>query len=196
MKKSLRTIGWVCIAMAVVSFASCGTVSKVDEENVALSEEFEDAPEWVLGDAEMENGLSAVGAARIGKAGIQFARTEAMAHGRSELAQQLSVKVKTLVNNFAQQVGVGDGQTLDTFSEQVSKQVTDETISGSRKKDIWISPSSDLYILMVIDPEMVKTSVKNRIITSFRDDEARWQRFQAANGNEKLEAEIEKTFGR
>ncbi len=186
------------MALIVIFFAwgiALMGCSKPQVANEILSEEFEDAPKWVLGEQAEGGALTAVGSARIGKGGMQFARTEAMAHARSELARQLAVKVKGLVNNFSQQVGVGEGQTLDLFSEQVSKQVTNETISGSKQKELWISPASDLYVLVFIDPEMVKASVKNRIITSYQGDEIRWQKFQAENGSEALEKEIEKTFG-
>ncbi|MFZ5569968.1 MAG: LPP20 family lipoprotein [Thermodesulfobacteriota bacterium] len=170
--------------------------SKAQVANEALSEEFEDAPDWVLGEQSSEAGaLTAVGSAKVGKGGVQFARTEAMAHARTELSQQLAVKVKALVSNFSQQVGMGEGQSLDMFTEQISKQVTNETISGSKQKELWISPASDLYVLVCIDPEMVKASVKNRIITSFKGDEIRWQKFQAQNGSDALDKEIEKTFG-
>ena len=69
---------------------------------------------WVHAQVDAET-FSAVGSAHIGKGGIQFARTEALANARSELARQVSVKVRGLVNTFAQQTGIGDDQTLDAF---------------------------------------------------------------------------------
>ena len=167
-------------------------VKKVDNE--ALEEEFKHAPAWVLNGYE-EGSISAVGSAVIGKSGMQFAKTEALAQGRSELARQTSIKVKTLVNNFVQQTGLGDDQLVDRFSKQMTKQITNETLSGSRQKDMWISPSSELYILVVMDPTAVKESVKKQLTTSYKNDEARWQEFKAKNGEAELDREIEKTFG-
>jgi len=191
MKKvfSLTIIFLLCCIVAV----GCSKkASKID--NKALSDEFKNAPEWVL-DGTKEGFFSSVGSATIGKSGIQFARTEAMAQGRSELARQISLKVKDLVNNFTQQIGPGTDYTVDKLSKQISKQVTNETLNGSKQKDLWISPSSDLYVLMVIDPDIIKRSVRNHVMSSYRNDDAKWQQFQANNGSEELDKEIEKTFG-
>jgi len=139
--------------------------------------------------------LSAVGSAKIGKGGIQFARTEAVAQARDELSRRLSVKVKALVNNFMQQTGMGDDQLVDNFSKQVSKQVTGETLSGSWQKDTWISPSSEFFALVVLEAASVKESVKKQIVSSYQKDEAKWNEFKAANANQELDKEIEKVFG-
>lgn len=189
----------VCMMTILVAFmltsigCSRGIKDKVDNEE--LQKEYENAPEWVLSNSD-EDLFSAVGAARIGKGGMQFARTEAMGYGRTELARQIAVKVKSLVNNFTQQTGLGDDQTLDAFSRQVSKMVTDETLSGSRQKDIWISPSSEVYVLMVLDEKAVEASVRRQVLHSYQQDSAKWQEFQAKNANEALDKELEATFGK
>jgi hypothetical protein len=163
-------------------------------QNEQWKNEFANAPRWVL-NPEVESGLASVGSAKIGKAGIQFARTEALANARDELARMISVKVKNMVKNFTQQIGVGDEQTVDKVSAQVSKQVTYQVLNGSRQKDMWISPSGELYVLVVLDPESVKDVVKQETISSFKNDRALWQQFQAKKAYEELEKEIEKEFG-
>jgi hypothetical protein len=191
MKRTLLTLTAVSLVL-MLALAGCGkNVKRIDNER--LEEEYEHAPDWVLAeyDAKM---LSAVGSAHIGKGGIQFARTEALSNARGELARQVSVKVRGLVNTFAQQTGIGDDQTLDAFSKQVSKLVTDETLAGSREKDTWISPSSDIYVLAVLEPAAVQESVRRQVLSGYQQDSARWQEFKARNGNAELDAEIEKAF--
>ncbi len=191
MKRTLLILTLVSLVL-MLALAGCGRkVKKID--NALLEEEFEHAPDWVLTEYKGEE-FSAVGSARIGKGGIQFARTEAIANARSELARQVLVKVRGLVNTFAQHTGIGDDQTLDAFSKQVSKLVTDETLSGSREKDMWISPSSDLYVLAVLGKTEVKESVRRQVISGYQQDSARWQEFKAKNGNEELDEEIIKAF--
>lgn len=192
MKPMLLTLTVVSLAL-MLALAGCGSkVKKIDNER--LEQEYEHAPDWVLAEYAQET-FSAVGSARIGKGGIQFARTEALANARSELARQVSVKVKGLINTFAQQTGIGDDQNLDAFSKQVSKLVTNESLSGSREKDIWISPSEDIYVLAILEPAAVKKSVRRQVISGYQQDSARWQQFEANNGNDELDAEIEKVFG-
>ena len=191
MKRTLLTLTAVSLVL-MLALAGCGkNVKRIDNER--LEEEYEHAPDWVLAeyDAKM---LSAVGSAHIGKGGIQFARTEALSNARGELARQVSVKVRGLVNTFAQQTGIGDDQTLDAFSKQVSKLVTDETLAGSREKDTWISPSSDIYVLAVLEPAAVQESVRRQVLSGYQQDSARWQEFKARNGNAELDAEIAKAF--
>ena len=181
-------------------FVSCGEKKPAKPEqpakvqNQQWANEFANAPRWVL-NPEMEGGLAAVGSAKIGKAGIQFARTEALANARDELARQLQVKVKNMVKNFTQQIGVGDEQTVDKVSVQVSKQVTSTVLQGSKQKDMWISPSGELYVLVVLDPAAVKQAVKESTLSSLKNERALWQKFQAKKAYEELDKEIEKEFG-
>lgn len=192
MRTSLKIV--LSLMLCWTLAAGCSqTAKKIDNE--ALRDEFENAPEWVL-TGNLKEAISAVGSARIGKGGLQFARTEALAKGRDELARQVSVKVETLVNNFAQQTGIGNDQMLDAFSKQVSRQITDETLAGSRQQDIWISPSADVYVLVVMDEEQIKSAVKREMISSYQQNEARWQEFKARNGAEELDRELERAFGR
>ena len=190
-----QRLAWIlALALCGMLAAGCSPVAK-KIDNEALKEEFKNAPEWVL-TGHLKETTSAVGSAKIGKGGLQFARTEALATGRDELARQVSVKVETLVNNFAQQTGIGDDQMLDAFSKQVSRQITDETLAGSRQQDIWISPSADVYVLVVMDNEQIKTAVRRQMVSSYRQDDARWQEFKAKNGVEELDRELERAFGR
>jgi len=182
------------LAVGGLLVTGCGKkVKKIDNE--VLEEEFKHAPDWVLGNY-AKGSISAVGSAIIGKSGMQFAKTEALALGRNELARQTSIKVKALVNNFVQQTGLGDEQLVDRFSKQMTKQITNVTLSGSRQKDMWISPSKELYVLVVMDPAAVKDTVKKELTTSYKNDQARWQEFKAKNGEAELDREIEKTFGK
>ena len=191
MKRTLLILTLISMAL-MLALAGCGKkVKKIDNEQ--FEEEYEHAPDWVLAQTNGQK-FSAVGSARIGKGGIQFARTEALANARSELARQVSVKVRGLVNTFAQQTGIGDDQTLDAFSKQVSKLVTDETLSGSREKDTWISPSEDFYVLAVLEKAEVKDSVRRQVISGYQQDSAQWQEFKARNGTRNWNAEIEKVF--
>lgn len=192
MNVTMRVLAACCLVVGVMS-AGCGKqVKQVDNET--LEKEFEHAPAWVL-DGYQTGEISGVGSARIGKGGIQFARTEALAKARDELARQVSVKVQSLVNNFVQQAGLGSDQMADAFSKQVTRQVTNATLAGSKQRDTWISPSSEFYALVVMDAAEVKDTIKQEVVSRFQQDAARWQEYQAKNAEADLDQEIEKTFG-
>jgi len=183
----------VVLILSFVIFGGCASnPSKVEEPT--LKDEFANAPKWVL-NTSAEGVLSAVGSAKMSKAGMQFTRTKAMANGRDELARIMSVKVKNLVKNFTQTTGISDDETVDTVSSQVSKQVANQTLAGSRQKDLWISPSGELFVLVVLDPATVAEAIKESIKTGYKNEKALWQQFQAKKAFEELDEEIEKEFG-
>ncbi|MBA3011860.1 MAG: LPP20 family lipoprotein [Proteobacteria bacterium] len=181
------------IFLVVACCLSTIACSNKHMDNPMLEKEYKKAPEWVL--IGHEPGVfSAVGSAKIGKSGMQFAKTEALAQGRNELARQLSVKVESLVNNFVVQAGLEDDQMVDRLGKQVSRQVSHETLSGSCQRDVWISPGSELYVLVFMETAAVKQSVRNQVISSYKSQEASWQAFTARNAGEELDREIEKAF--
>ncbi|MFQ5561334.1 MAG: LPP20 family lipoprotein [Nitrospinota bacterium] len=188
-----RFLLYTClVGFTVGFFGGCSSkTAQVDSDT--LKGEFKNAPNWVLS-SDMEGGLSAVGSAKIGNAGMAFAKTEAMTLGRDEISRQMNVKVKSLVKNFTQVTGIGDDEVVDKVSSQVSKQVVKQVLSGSKQKNLWISPSNELYVLVVVDPSIIKETIKNSVATSYKNDEALWQQFQAKKAHEDLDKEIEKEF--
>ncbi len=190
MKRSILFLA--CLAISSILIVGCKSTPKV--ESPELAGEYANAPSWVL-DPTMEGGLSALGISRVGKAGMQFARTEAIANGRDELARIISVKVKNLIKNFTETTGIGDEETVDKVSSQVSKQVASQTLNGSRSTNMWVSPKNNLHILVVLDPSSVADVVKENVETSYKNERALWQKFQAKKAHEELDKEIEKEFG-
>lgn len=155
-----------------------------------VKNEFTDAPKWVLNASE-EQGLSASGSALVGKAGMQFAITEAEANARVQMARQIEVKVSALLKTFTQQTGVSDGQTVDKVISDVSKQLTQQDVVGSKRKDMWISPSGELWVLIVITPETIN-AVKTTVASSFGKADARYQQEQAEKAQAELNNELDK----
>ena len=82
----------VMLAVVFVSLmlflAGCGDKKPAPLANPC----FNGAPAWVI-DPTMEGGLTGLGSAKIGAAGMNFARTEAMAVARDEIARSINVKV-------------------------------------------------------------------------------------------------------
>ncbi len=209
MKKSLVLPG--ILAVSVLSF-SCSSKketvsmnlqnsyqdsykSSVDEGS-KYSKELAKAPRWVL-DPSSVSKFAAVGSAKIGAAGFNFARTEALANARDELARQIQLKVKNFVRTSVETTGVGDSETVDRVVGTASKQVTRQVLIGSRQKAMWISPNDELFVLVELDEKYVKDLgkyLKEAIITSYKNDRALWQKFQSKKLMEELEEEIKKEF--
>ncbi len=190
MKKSL-----LLALVAMVAFVGCAKkpetiISEEQLQNVCLT----DAPQWVI-DGGVEGGVNAVGAARIGQAGLNFARTEALANGRDEMARIVGVKVNNMFKSFTQTTGIGDDETVDKLAANVSKQVASQTLTGSRQSATWISSCNELYVLVGIDPTLAVDAVEANALNSYRSDSALWQQFLAEKAQDELEMAVDKEFG-
>ncbi|MGA1868460.1 MAG: LPP20 family lipoprotein [bacterium] len=191
----MKKIAWcTIILMLFITVSGCGRKKGTKIQDKDLANEFANAPQWVLG-ASADQGLAAVGSSQKSKAGVQHTRTMALANARDELARMMNVKVKNMVKNFTENTGIGDDETVDKVSTNVSKQVASQVITGSRQKDVWISPSGEIYVLVTLDSEMAAQAVKNSMMTSYKNEKSLWQKFQAQKAQEELDEEIEKEFG-
>jgi hypothetical protein len=151
------------------------------------------APGWIC-DTPVEGvEVSAVGMFRKTKAGAQFQKTQATAAGRNMLAAQMKVHVKQLVKNYSEVTGVGDEETVDTVSSDVSKQVTAATLYGSKVYKTRVNPETGaLYVLVGLDPNQAATQATEALKTSYKNKKAQWQKFLAGKAHDELDKEFEK----
>lgn len=160
---------------------------------------FANAPHWVANPT-VEGGLSAVGSAMPTGAGTSFQRTRALAQARDELARQMSVEVSNLFKDFTQVTGLFESETVDTVASNVSRQVAQATLAGSRQVDIWQAPDGELYVLVVMDTDSIRDAareaVKAAASTSLGNDEALYQQFLGERAQAELDAQLEKRFPR
>lgn len=181
----------ISVSTAVIlGISGCSSKTPIAQSPKDIQNELSNAPKWVL-TQDTEKGISSSGSAKIGNAGMQFAITEAEANARDMMARQIQVKVATMVKNFTQQTGVGDGQTVDKVVSSVSKQVTQQELVGVQRKDMWISPSGELWVLMSMSDQSV-SAVKNAVKSSFNNDNALHQQLQAKQAQDELDKEVEK----
>jgi ribosomal protein S20 len=185
MKKSLSII--LVIVSCVFFISGCQSGGK----------DKSDFPNWI--DNPPEGGISAVGSAVIGAAGKDIAKTEATSNARDEMARSMNVRVKNMIKNFTETTGVGDDQTVDKVFTNVSKQIAKIDLTGSQIKEVYVDrKTNEIFVLVALNPEAVTNAVqamKTAAVTSFKNEQALWQKFQAKKGHEELEKEIEKEFG-
>lgn len=183
------------IFIVVAAFAIAGCTPKGSGITASkMNKCFDGAPAWVLNGG-AEGGLSAVGSAQVGNAGISFAKTEALANGRDEIARILELKVSNMVKNFTQTTGVGNSQTVDKVSSTVSRQLASQTITSSKLKSQWLSSEcNELFVLVVADAPGIKKDIKDQITSSYRNEEAIWQQIQAKDALKEMDREIDKVM--
>lgn len=184
--KSLLILG-----MASVVFSGCSTKQATSEE-IYISQELEDAPQWVM-KPKVEGYISEMGSAtRNAGDDFNFQREEAISEARSNMVKQIEIKVNTMFQSFKETTGSGEDSTFDNSSKTVSKQIATGVLKGTIVKETWMSKSGTLYVLMVIDTSSIENAMGKAIKSSFNNDNALHQKFLASKAQGELTEELEK----
>jgi hypothetical protein len=165
--KNGRILAAVLVSSALVACSGPKHEVKVTAANAAIVSEFDGAPDWVQKGCMTKFGsrkdiLCGVGGA-AGTRNIPLARDAAVARGRTELARSLQVMVQSMLKDYqATTTGgeaFGEAANDEQHIENVSRQITDISLSGTRLEDTWISKNGTLYALVIIDIEAFKGAV-------------------------------------
>lgn len=184
----------IALATASVLMAGCSSNDKKSAEPVA-SCVFADgsnqaAPDWVCGAPVDGIDLAAVGYADKSAAGPNFMKQMAATAARVELAQTMRVEVQNMIKQYAETTGTGDDETVDRVNSSVTKQITKETLVGSKIFRQMPTPSGGMVVLVGLDADTVNQLAEQAIKTSMNNERALWQKFQAQKSFDELAAEI------
>lgn len=193
-KPMIKTAVLTCFSALVL--VGCGSKEVVPPELVVLEQPCEftpgvRAPEWYC-NPDVEGMIAAVGEARPNPArDNNLQRTMAMASARDALAQQLEVKVQGMLTNWARTTGADDAQTYEANFENVSRQVTQQTLSGSRQINRWVAPDGTLVLHVGMSEQ---SQLRDSLLTSLRNEQALWQQFQSQQSLQELDRQINNAF--
>lgn len=188
MKNTIRLASGLAIAMLLTA---CG------EDSVKTAEPcvFPDAPEaaapgWVCDEPVEGIVVSAVGAANKSDAGQSFMKNMAATDARVQLAQRMKVQVQNMVKQYVETTGAASTETVDKVNTSVTKQITDQTLVGTKIFKTRTSPNGTLYVLLGMDGGATAAAAENALRTSMNNDQALWQQFKAQKGQDELAAAI------
>jgi len=192
MKKRAKKFLFVAMATLIVTGCSDKEAQPKKQENLPTFECKQEnvlAPRWTC-IPEVEGYYAGVGVAEKSAAGIAHMRRVAMMNGRSDLAQQIQSQVKDKIEGFTRATGNGSDETVDKVSTAVTKQLAKVTLKGSKAVDMWQAPSGAIYMLVTIPEGNINSEVKKVVKSSFKNDNALWQQFQAKQALDKLDQEF------
>jgi len=149
-----------------------------------------DAPGWVCDQPVEGVEVSAVGVAEKTAAGHSFMKNMAATDARVQLAQSMKVHVQNMVKQYAETTGAADTETVDKVNTSVTKQITDESLVGTKIFKTRTSPNGALYVLLGMDATMAAQATENALKTSMGNDKALWQQFKAQKAQDELAADI------
>ena len=191
MKMNTGLLGVSVLAMSML-LAACG--SDDVKEDVADCV-FPDAPSaaapgWICDEPVEGVEVSAVGVAEKSAAGHSFMKNMAATDARVQLAQSMKVHVQNMVKQYAETTGAADSETVDKVNTSVTKQITDESLVGTKIFKTRTSPNGALYVLLGMDASIAAAATENALKTSMNNDRALWQQFKAQKGQDELAASI------
>jgi hypothetical protein len=184
---------WLLVAAMAASLAACGTAKK--EEKVVeckFDNSSTPAPGWICDEPVAGIAVSAVGRAEKTAAGVAFQRQMAATDARVQLAQAMRVQVQNMIKQYVETTGAADSETVDRVNTSVSKQITNEMLTGTKILRSIQGPDGTIYMLVGLDPEAAQKLAETAIKTSMNNERAAWQQFRAKKGQEELAEEIAK----
>ena len=191
----LVRIGTMATALSMAMFlTACGSDEvKLDFADCVFPDApSEEAPGWICDQPVEGVEVSAVGVAEKSAAGHSFMKNMAATDARVQLAQAMKVHVQNMVKQYAETTGAADSETVDKVNTSVTKQITDETLVGTKIFKTRTSPNGALYVLLGMDASVVEKATENALKTSMNNDKALWQQFKAKKGQDELAEEIAK----
>lgn len=188
---NIRLLFAAAAAVALIGCASTPTPAPV-ASCVFADGSGQAAPEWVCGAPVDGIDLTAVGYADRSGAGPNFMRQMAATAARVELAQTMRVEVENMVKQYAETTGVADSETVDLVNTSVTRQVTNETLVGSKIIRQMPTPSGGMVVLVGLDADTVNQLAEQALKTSMNNERALWQKFQAEKSFDELASEIAK----
>lgn len=173
---------------AIALVVACG--SNPDKPNPVT----ETIPDWVLNPV-IEDGL--VSTECVNWSGnMNIDKAQAVASARAEITKQIDVKVKAMDKTYARKTETSDKLVTSNVFESVSKQLAQQSLSGSRaeKVDIVkIAGKQQLCAMVTLKPAVTKMLFKDIIKSSgvqvsAQDESILFEEFKAHKAQQELEA--------
>ena len=183
----------------ILTFVVSGLLSacsSTKDENASQSSV--NIPEWVLNPV-VENGIAAADCIKY-SGNISIDQKMAVANARLALAQQIETRIEGLDKTFANRTDVNDQTSIGSTFSSVSKQLTKQTLNGSRviKADVVDIAGKDYFCaLTTLSPQLTKTLFKDLISETKKninpqDEQFLYQEFKAFKAEQDLEKEIKR----
>ncbi len=111
---------------------------------------------------------------------------------RVQLAQNMKVQMQNMIKQYVETTGAASKETVDLVNTSVTKQITDQTLQGTKILKSISGPDGTLYVLVGLDTAGAQQLTEAAIKTSMNNDQAAWQQFRAQKGQDELAADIAK----
>lgn len=187
----MKTQKLIIITAITTLLVACGSTAEKAPESLTVN-----IPAWVLNPV-IEDGIAATDCVKF-SGNLSLDQKMATANGRLSLAQQIETRVEGLEKTYASRTDANDEMTTGSTFTSVSKQLTKQTLTGSRaiKSDIVeIAGKQHFCVLTTLSPSATKELFDAIVKDSKRsinpqDEKFLYQEFKAHKAEQDLEKEI------
>ena len=181
--KRLVQIGILLTLVAALAMTGCASK---DAEETEGPPQRRDLPDFFLNPPTPADQYVGLGMAKLQDDNLS--RTTALARARADIASQVSVRVESMLTDYAQDSGAdGNSQTL-TFVERVSKEVTQLELNGAITQQQYPAEDGTWYA-MVYFPKAALLEEVGQVFA--RNEDAAFAEFKAQQALERLDANLE-----
>jgi hypothetical protein len=193
----MKTTSILIIILTCIVATGCGSTDTKAPESAKTNSSIS-LPQWVQNPV-IENGIAETACVKY-SGNMSIDQKMVNASARLKLSQQIETRVEGLDKLYASQVSSNNDVTTGTNFSSVSKQLTQQKLTGSRivKTDIIdIAGVNNLCSMMTMDPLATKElfdaiiSQSQRIVDP-QDQKFLYQEFKSAKAEENLDAAIKK----
>lgn len=180
------------VALGLSACTSAPVKEKVTVAECTFPNSEKAAPLWVCDGPAEGVSVAATGSHPKTAAGIDFQKTHAATAARVKLATAMKTHVTNMIKQYAETTGAADQETVDQVFTSASKQITNETLVGSRILRSAQAPDGTMYVLVGLDEASAVKATEIALKTSMNSERALWQKFQSGKAQDELAADIAK----
>ena len=172
----------VLLAIAVLSLG-CGGKTASTGNSLGL-------PEWFQAVPEDPGYIFAVATSNSRDLGMSVNKAKQQA--RVDIAQQMETKVKSMIKQFNEEVGLGEEAEFLSQTTEVSKSVTSKVLNGSKAKKVETVKEGEIIYRSYVLMEMPIGPANAALMEAIKKQQNMYTRFRASQGFQELEGEIDK----
>lgn len=192
-KKIVTAIAILSLVSAV--FVSCASAPKEKEDDKPAVSKVIGAdgipmPDWINKVPKSTETFYSVGYSKL--ANRQMAKTAATQSARDEISRWVGTNVKNALTNYYNESGSGDNTQALSYFENISKQVSDQSLVGSEIEETWVDKEGGVYALVSMPKENVGKSFENVTGEFQRNEAAAFADFKAKEALKFLDEETAK----
>jgi len=151
----------------VITGCGGGQQSVTTEPDNYFKSAIEQGKEWPLTPPTYTDAYSGIGVSAPGLS-ASMARTQAENRGRAAVAKILGTRINLMVKDWLDGSYINTGQDAisqeSQLTQEVSRSLVDQEVSGAFVKDTWVSPKGEFWILMVLPKESFLNTARSSLL--------------------------------